>query len=311
MPPVTAEATVLVPMSAAFYESFLPAAVASYARQNVAAGRWPADAALELSRAEHARILPEGLATPAMHLYEIRDPASEATVGTLWFAVQTAAATRVGYVFNIEVAEAHRRGGFARRALVEIEAVARSLGLSAIGLNVFTFNTGARALYDGLGYTAIGTTMRKTLDAAAPVPHEHASPGFAVARLDHVVLRVRDLERSIAFYASVLGCIVDRRRDDLGLVHLRAGASMIDLVAVDGPLGRPGGAPAGDGARNVDHVCLRVEPFDGAAILAHLQRHGVARSTEVQTNYGAEGLGPSLYLDDPDGNVVELKGPPS
>lgn len=136
-------------------------------------------------------------------------------------------------------------------------------------------------------------------------------PGFAVARLDHVVLRVRELERSIDFYERVLGCSVDRRRPELGLVHLRAGASMIDLVAVDGPLGRPGGPAAGDGGRNMDHVCLRVDPFDGAAILAHLRRHGAARSTEVQMNYGAEGDGPSLYLGDPDGNVVELKGPPA
>ena len=135
-------------------------------------------------------------------------------------------------------------------------------------------------------------------------------PGFAVQRLDHVVLRVRDLERSIAFYGDVLGCSVDRRRDELGLVHLRAGASMIDLVAVDGPLGLAGGAAPAETGRNVDHLCLRVEPFDGAALLAHLRRHGVARSDEVQMNYGAEGNGPSLYLDDPDGNVVELKGPP-
>ena len=137
-----------------------------------------------------------------------------------------------------------------------------------------------------------------------------SGPGFAVQRLDHVVLRVRDLERSIAFYGEMLGCSVDRRRPELGLVHLRAGASMIDLVAVEGPLGLPGGAAPAETGRNVDHLCLRVEPFDGAALLAHLRRHGVARSDEVQMNYGAEGNGPSLYLDDPDGNVVELKGPP-
>ena len=54
---------------------------------------------------------------------------------------------------------------------------------------------------------------------------------FDVARIDHVVFRVRDLERSIAFYSTVLGCEVVRRRDHLGLVHLRAGASMIDLIS--------------------------------------------------------------------------------
>jgi glyoxylase I family protein len=136
-------------------------------------------------------------------------------------------------------------------------------------------------------------------------------PPFSVQRLDHVVLRVADLERSIAFYRDVLGCGIVKRRDDLGLVHLRAGASMIDLVGIDGPLGRRGGAAAGAEARNVDHVCLRIEPFDETALCAHLERHGQPRSEPAQINFGAEGDGPSFYLHDPDGNAVELKGAPT
>lgn len=136
-------------------------------------------------------------------------------------------------------------------------------------------------------------------------------PPFAPLRLDHLVLRVADLERSIAFYRDVLGCAVERRRDDLGLVHLRAGASQIDLVALDGTLGRQGGAgPAAEG-RNLDHLCLRVEPFDAARIERHLRERGAPPLGPVQSNFGADGQGPALYLRDPDGNVVELKGPPS
>ena len=136
-----------------------------------------------------------------------------------------------------------------------------------------------------------------------------ATRPFDLQRLDHVVLRVRDLDRSEAFYRALLGCEVVRRRDDLGLRHLRAGASMIDLVAVDGKLGRRGGAAAGAEGRNLDHLCLRIEPFDEAAIVAHLARHGVAPHGPAATNFGAEGDGLSLYFDDPDGNTVELKGP--
>ncbi len=135
-----------------------------------------------------------------------------------------------------------------------------------------------------------------------------ATPPFAVQRLDHVVLRVADLERSIAWYGDVLGCRVERRRDDLGLVHLRAGASMIDLVALDGRLGRAGGAGPGAEGRNVDHLCLRIEPFDEAALVAHLRAHGVSPHGPGGVNFGAEGSGWSLYIADPDGNVVELKG---
>lgn len=133
---------------------------------------------------------------------------------------------------------------------------------------------------------------------------------FQLQRLDHIVLRVSDLERSMRFYEQVLGCQLAKRRDDLGLVHLRAGASMLDLVDVQGSIGRAGGPAATGEGRNVDHFCLRIEPFDEAQILAHLASHGVVAENAVQ-RFGAEGTGPSLYFNDPDGNQVELKGPAS
>jgi catechol 2,3-dioxygenase-like lactoylglutathione lyase family enzyme len=128
--------------------------------------------------------------------------------------------------------------------------------------------------------------------------------------IDHLVLRVRDLAAMLAFYRDVLGCEVERRRDDIGLVQLRAGRSLIDLVPVDGKLGRAGGAAPGAEGRNLDHLCLRVEPFDGEAIVAFLRERGAAPG-EIASRYGAEGEGPSIYLADPEGNTVELKGPPA
>ncbi|NHR06832.1 VOC family protein [Chromobacterium haemolyticum] len=131
-----------------------------------------------------------------------------------------------------------------------------------------------------------------------------------IREIDHIVLRVSNLAKMERFYGEVLGCTVERRREDLGLVQLRAGHSLLDLVPVDGPLGRAGGrAPSAEG-RNLDHFCFRVEPFDEEAIRAHLARHGLSVGETAQ-RYGAEGDGPSLYLQDPEGNVVELKGPPS
>ena len=132
---------------------------------------------------------------------------------------------------------------------------------------------------------------------------------FTVKRIDHVVLRVRNLRTSIAFYRNALGCNVVRERPDLGLIHIRAGASMIDLVDVDGELGRRGGAAPGQDARNVDHVCLRVEPFDETSLRQHLMARGVIPIGPASRNFGAEGDGLSLYVRDPDGNIVELKGP--
>lgn len=127
--------------------------------------------------------------------------------------------------------------------------------------------------------------------------------------IDHLVLRVADLGRMLDFYCGVLGCRVERRLESIGLVQLRAGRSLIDLVPLEGVLGRAGGAGPGPEGRNLDHFCLRVEPFDEAAIRAHLQAHGVAAG-ETARRYGAEGDGPSIYISDPEGNVVELKGPP-
>lgn len=132
---------------------------------------------------------------------------------------------------------------------------------------------------------------------------------FEILHIDHLVLRVRDVEAMRAFYCDVLGCRVERRQDAIGLLQLRAGASLIDLVALDGPLGRLGGAGPGEQGRNVDHFCLRVDPFDRTALLGHLQAHGV-RVGDYGSRYGADGEGPSQYLFDPEGNLVELKGPP-
>ncbi len=133
---------------------------------------------------------------------------------------------------------------------------------------------------------------------------------ITIRNLDHVVLRVSDVERAIAFYSEVLGCPVERRVEKLGLYQLRAGTALIDLVDVDGTIGRGGGPAPGADGHNMDHFCVRVEPFDAAAIAAHLEAHGV-EAGPVEQRYGAEGDGPSIYLEDPDGNTVELKGPPN
>jgi len=131
-----------------------------------------------------------------------------------------------------------------------------------------------------------------------------------IRRIDHVVLRVRDVAASKRFYCDALGCSVERESEALGLFQLRAGESLIDLVPVAGPLGKLGGAPPGAEAHNVDHVALCLAHFDEAAIRAHLSSHGIAPG-DVAPRYGAEGNGPSMYVKDPDGNVVELKGPPA
>jgi catechol 2,3-dioxygenase-like lactoylglutathione lyase family enzyme len=136
-----------------------------------------------------------------------------------------------------------------------------------------------------------------------------AQAPFTILQIDHIVLRIAEERRSLAFYMDVLGCSLEKRQDDIGLIQLRAGTTLIDLVPLDGDRGRAGGTLPGRDGRNVDHFALDIAPWDEAAILAHLERHGVPIGKSAR-RYGARGYGPSVYITDPDGNTVELKGPP-
>lgn len=126
--------------------------------------------------------------------------------------------------------------------------------------------------------------------------------------LDHVVLRVEDVEAVVAFYTGVLHCPVERRNDEIGLIQLRAGDALIDIVPVDSKLGAMGGPAPGSDGHNLDHFCLRLRRFDREEILAYLAKAGI-ENDGVGTRYGADGYGPSIYIRDPAGNTVELKGP--
>ena len=131
---------------------------------------------------------------------------------------------------------------------------------------------------------------------------------FTIRKIDHLVIRARNVERMIAFYRDALGCSVEKVQEEFGLTQLRAGSGLIDLVDVDGKLGRQGGAAPGAEGRNLDHLCLTIEPWEPEALADHLRAHG-GEPGEVGRRYGADGYGPSIYVADPEGNVVELKGP--
>jgi len=126
---------------------------------------------------------------------------------------------------------------------------------------------------------------------------------FSLMGLDHIVLRTPDPATLIGFYVEVLGAIVEREIPKFQLTQLRAGRSLIDVIGVDAPL-------AAENERNVDHFCLRIDPWDETAMAIYLRSCGLLVE-ESGIRYGAEGNGPSIYIKDPEGNVVELKGPPS
>ena len=159
-------ATHLVPMGASSYEAYVDAAVARYAEDNVASGRWPRAVASERSRAAYAAILPKGLQTPDTHLLEIKDEESHQTIGSLLFAVVGRDGERSAFVYDLHVLPQFRRRGYATSAFEALETIVRDLGLSKIGLHVFAHNAEAQALYAKLGYAATGINMRKCIGTA-------------------------------------------------------------------------------------------------------------------------------------------------
>ncbi len=134
-------------------------------------------------------------------------------------------------------------------------------------------------------------------------------PPFRTVHLDHVVLRVKDLEASKTFYQDVIGASFERELPEFGLYQLRIGAALIDLVPINSPMGQQGGGPLAPEGKNLDHFAIRIDPFDLDELKQHLAAFNIEPS-EVGIRYGAEGNGPSIYIPDPDGNLVELKGPP-
>ena len=134
-------------------------------------------------------------------------------------------------------------------------------------------------------------------------------PPFQMHGLDHLVIRCVDLDAMRRFYCDVLGCTVDRHNKEFDLFQVRAGAHLIDLVPIDGMLGEKGGpAPYKDGL-NLDHFAIQIDSFDEDELRSYLGEHNI-QIVESGPRYGAEGTGPSIYMLDPEGNTVELKGPP-
>ena len=131
---------------------------------------------------------------------------------------------------------------------------------------------------------------------------------FRIVDIDHVVLRTVDPSRLETFYTKVLGCPVVKRQEKIGLTQLRAGRALIDIMVIKDE--EAASAPRGSASGNMDHLCLRIDPFDPGAVRRHFSAHGVSVG-EAVTRFGAEGSGPSVYLEDPEGNRIELKGPPA
>ena len=134
------------------------------------------------------------------------------------------------------------------------------------------------------------------------------APPFALEGIDHVVLLVDDMAAARAFYLEVIGCTIDNALPRYGMLQLRAGAALLDLVDISGEPGAWARPPV-EGGRNMDHVCIATGAWDEDEMRAWLAARGVP-IIEEGVNNGARGESLSFYVRDPAGNVIELTGPP-
>jgi ribosomal protein S18 acetylase RimI-like enzyme len=152
-----------VPFTEADFHAWLVQAIPAFALTNVQDGRWSLAESIDKSQQAHAALLPQGLATPGQFFVHLHDDATGERVGALWWSEGDKGGQREAYVYNVEIDEAARRRGFARAAFAELERVARDHGMQQVGLHVFGHNTGARRLYDTLGFEPTSLTLRKVL----------------------------------------------------------------------------------------------------------------------------------------------------
>lgn len=150
------------PMTQDEYEDWLTEIAEDYAQEQVEAGRWAAEGAVQRARDENTELLPDGRATPRMLLLRGVDADGE-PVGRAWVALDhPRGAPDVAFLYDIEVLESRRGAGYGRALLAAVEEATRAAGVAALELNVFGRNAVAIGLYSTAGYEVITQQMRKT-----------------------------------------------------------------------------------------------------------------------------------------------------
>jgi ribosomal protein S18 acetylase RimI-like enzyme len=153
----------LVPMTEEEFGDYLEQEIREYAAENVRAGYWTEEEALERSRKAHEELLPNGIKTKDHLLYRIQIPESGEKVGAMWLNVSLDTPHPSGFIFDIILDEAQRGKGYGKQAMLALEEVAKGMGLESLALHVFTHNTTAMKLYEKLGYTVTSQNMVKRL----------------------------------------------------------------------------------------------------------------------------------------------------
>lgn len=155
----TRQRVVLDPMTREEFGPYLEAGIRGFAEQKVRSGEWTEAESMPLSRADHDRLLPDGVDTADQYLYTVRDAASKDEVATIWIALRMKAGHVEGYIYDIDVHEKYRGQGYGRATMLAGIEKARAMGAETVGLHVFGHNEPARALYRSLGFVETNVSM--------------------------------------------------------------------------------------------------------------------------------------------------------
>lgn len=153
----------LTPLQAHEFPSVRAEMIERYAHDQVRCGRWQAEESIAKSEAEFNRLLPQGWSTPTHHIYAIACASTEQVIGTLWVNVPEGTA-HTAFICDLQIRADWRRKGYARKALVDLEALLQGNGVSSIGLHAFSHNSGAISLYEQLGFRTTSINMHKALE---------------------------------------------------------------------------------------------------------------------------------------------------
>jgi len=153
----------LVPMDQKQFSAYLEKAIERYAAENVKAGYHTVKEAIEKSKEDHLRLLPEGNVTPDNHLLIVRDKLTGAIIGSVWLRMKYGAQPS-GFLFDIFLEERFRGQGLGASVMMELERLAVKMGARSLFLHVFAHNPAAINLYKKLGYEMKSMNMGRSLE---------------------------------------------------------------------------------------------------------------------------------------------------
>ena len=151
----------LQPMNQEEFKQYISYAIKDYAKDKIASGNWSENEAIDLSKKAFERLLPKDEKTENNHLFSIFH--NNNLVGMIWISQKEPTNSNEGFIYDFVIFEQYQGLGYGKKAMKEVEIIAKQLGMNKMVLHVFGHNKIARGLYEKMGYEITNITMAKTI----------------------------------------------------------------------------------------------------------------------------------------------------